>query len=544
MTAGVAFVRDRKVVDCNRQFAQMLKYDRDELVGQSTRVYFTGDAPWQAVGEQGYAALQRGEIFRQEHEFRTKSGDIIFCDATMQSIVPAMPESGVVVIVNDITLLKERETALRLALLEQLAIFRNAPAGIMMTRGRVIEDCNDYLARMVDEPFEAIVGRSTEHWYLSRERWEQRGREIRDAFSRGESSEYTEEFVRGDDSHFWCRVRGGAIDPDDPINGPAVFVLIDATEHFHAEAALRDSQEQMALVIRAAQSGIWDYNLATHEITFSPRFFEMLGFPASTRAAALMPIMGRVHPEDQDRVKAEFYGHVTRRTPINVNFRLRRADDAYIWVHGLGQAMWNDAGRATRFVGSITDITEKRRQEEEIRRLALEDPLTGLPNRRLLEDRLERALSTAARNRERVAVLLLDLDGFKDVNDEFGHAAGDAVLKAVAQRLKVSVRESDTVARTGGDEFVLLVRGVQQRADVAHLAEKLLATIREPISDGGITLQVGASIGIAIYPADTLHPAQLVRLADKAMYDVKQSGRNGYRLSGEVAGERQAAAPS
>ena len=227
-----------------------------------------------------------------------------------------------------------------------------------------------------------------------------------------------------------------------------------------------------------------------------------------------------------------------------MNFRLRRADDAYILVHGLGQAMWNDAGRATRFVGSITDITEKRRQEEEIRRLALEDPLSGLPNRRLLEDRLERALSTAARNRERVAVLLLDLDGFKDVNDEFGHAAGDAVLKAVAQRLKVSVRESDTVARTGGDEFVLLVRGVQQRADVAHLAEKLLATIREPISDGGITLQVGASIGIAIYPADTLHPAQLVRLADKAMYDVKQSGRNGYRLSGEVAGERQAAAPS
>jgi diguanylate cyclase (GGDEF)-like protein len=125
----------------------------------------------------------------------------------------------------------------------------------------------------------------------------------------------------------------------------------------------------------------------------------------------------------------------------------------------------------------------------------------------------------------------MDLDGFKEVNDEFGHAVGDALLKTVAGRLKASVRESDTVARTGGDEFVFIVRGIQHIDDTRRLANKLLASIGAPINVEGQHLCVGASIGIALYPDNSLHPAQLIRLADAAMYQVKQSGRNGYRLA-------------
>jgi len=534
VTAGVAFIRDRTIIDYNPQFAKMLGYEGDELIGSPTRVYYSDEAKWNEIGKDGYAALRRGEAFNQEYDFRTKAGGTITCDATMQSIVPGDPDSGIVAILNDITLLKEREIALRTALLQQLAIFGNAPVGIIFVRNRVVEDCNDFMARMLDAPIEDIVGHTTQKWYAVREQWLTRGAEIQATFARGESITFSEELLRGDGSRFWCRVRGGVVDPDDAANSPSVFVMIDVTEQMRAESALRESREQMALVIRAAQSGIWDNNMLTGEISFSPRFYEILGLPATAQVADVMPIMDRVHQEDRKRVKSAFFSHIVRHSPINETFRLRHACGAYVWVRGQGQALWDDAGRVTRFVGSITDITEKRQQEEEISRLALEDPLTCLPNRRLFEDRLERALSAAARNREQVAVLLIDLDGFKDVNDEHGHAAGDAVLKMVAQRLSGCLRESDTVARTGGDEFVLLVRPVNRTEDVAALAQKMLAAIRQPIRDGGLVLNVGASIGIAIYPADTLHPAQLVRMADKAMYDVKQSGRNGYRFAAQL----------
>ncbi|MBL8525558.1 MAG: diguanylate cyclase [Betaproteobacteria bacterium] len=537
VTAGVAFIRDRTIVDYNPQFAKLLGYEGDELIGSPTRIYYSDEAKWNEIGKEGYAALRRGEAFNQEYDFRTKSGGIITCDATMQSIVPGNPDRGIVAILNDITLLKEREFALRTALLQQLAIFSNAPVGIIFVRNRVVEDCNDFMARMLQAPIEDIVGQTTQKWYAIGEQWLTRGAEIQQAFARGESITFTEHLRRDDGSRFWCRVRGGVVDPDNAANSPSVFVMIDVTEQMRAESALRESREQMALVIRASQSGIWDYNMVTREISFSPRFYEIIGMPASTVADEVMPIMDRVHPAEHKQVKAAFYSHVARRTSINETFRLRHADGSWVWVRGQGQAQWDESGRATRFVGSITDITEKRRQEEEIRRLALEDPLTCLPNRRLFEDRLERAVSAAARNREQVAVLLIDLDGFKGVNDEYGHAAGDAVLKTIAQRLTGCMRESDTVARTGGDEFVLLVRAINKTEDIAALAEKLLASIHQPIRDGELVLQVGASIGIAIYPIDTLHPAQLVRLADKAMYDVKQSGRNGYRLASGLGNE-------
>lgn len=536
VTAGVAYIRERRIIDYNPQFARMLGYERHELIGSPTKIYYSDEAKWREIGEQGYAALARGEAYHQEYDFRTKSGGTITCDATMQSVVPGKPEQGVVAILNDITVLKQRETALRTALLQQLAIFSHAPAGIIMTRKRLVEDCNGHMAKMLGAPLESIIGKTTEGWFGSRERWEIRGTEIYSAFARGEPCEYTEEFVRLDGSRFWCKVRGGAIDPNDPVNGAAVFVLVDVTEQRLAEAALRESREQMMLVVRAAQSGIVDHHMTTRETTFSDRFCEILGFAPSARTVELMPIMDRVHREDRLRVKAAYISHLKRHTPINETFRLRRADSSWVWVRGHGQAQWDAAGKPTRFVGSITDITEIRQQEEEIHRLALEDPLTGLPNRRLLEDRLERALSAAARNQEQVAVLMIDLDGFKDVNDEFGHAAGDTVLKTLAGRLKQSVRDSDTVARTGGDEFVVLVRAIQQPSDAAALAENLLAAIGEPIRDGNVTLRVGASIGIAMYPADTLHPAQLVRMADKAMYDVKQSGRNNFRLAAQING--------
>ncbi len=530
VTAGVGLVRDRHVVDCNPQFAAMLGYTMDEMVGSPTRVYHIDEATWERVGREDVATLREVGQYRREMQFRTKDGAVIICDSTIATLVQGRPEEGIVVIMDDITRKKEQEKALREALLMRTATFANAPVGILSIRERVVEECNDYMVNLLRAPYEEIVGHTTERWFTSHERWQQRGREIYTAFARGESFAYEEELVRGDGSRFWGRLRGGFVDPEQPVGGTVVFILYDITEQKKAEAALQQSREQLVQVIRASQSGIWDYDLVSGDITFSARFFEILGFPAATDPNDVMPITQRLHPEDAAAVLGEFREHLKNRARLDCEFRLKRRNDSYVWVRGFGQATWNTEGRAVRFVGSILDVSERRAREEEIQYLAMHDALTGLPNRRLLEDRLDHSLVAARRNRQQVAVMLLDLDGFKSVNDRHGHEAGDRVLREVARRLRGVVREADTVARTGGDEFVILLESQRQEADVAGLAEKILAGLIEPMELGENRIQIGVSIGIALYPRDSDHPAQLMRMADTAMYAVKEAGRNAYRF--------------
>jgi diguanylate cyclase (GGDEF)-like protein len=191
--------------------------------------------------------------------------------------------------------------------------------------------------------------------------------------------------------------------------------------------------------------------------------------------------------------------------------------------------------RATRFLaggdgaeGAVVaheDITERRLAEEAAAHLALHDPLTGLPNRRLLRDRLEHALARAAREGLDVAVLYLDLEGFKAVNDEFGHEAGDRLLVAFAGRLRGCLRGSDTAARLGGDEFVLVLEGVRGGGDVLALAERIARALEEPFSVGGTEAALTASMGVALSTHPHERPEELVRLADLAMYRAKREGK-------------------
>jgi diguanylate cyclase (GGDEF)-like protein len=202
-------------------------------------------------------------------------------------------------------------------------------------------------------------------------------------------------------------------------------------------------------------------------------------------------------------------------------------------TYQLGDGSWYQVReRRTRdggIVGVRTDVTELKASEERIRHLANHDPLTGLPNRRLLEDRMERAFILARRNRTQVGALVLDLDNFKLVNDREGHRAGDDVLRAVAARLRSFIREADTVARHGGDEFVVLVPELHDAEDAVRVAEKIVAGIAQPIEVGDRQYRIGASIGIAVYPGDAENADGLLRCADQAMYAVKQGGGSGVR---------------
>ncbi len=188
------------------------------------------------------------------------------------------------------------------------------------------------------------------------------------------------------------------------------------------------------------------------------------------------------------------------------------------------------SGKERFFVGLVRDITERKKSEEAIKQLAHYDAVTGLPNRVLFFDRLKHALAQAKRQKQRLAVLFLDLDGFKAVNDTLGHDVGDLLLKEVADRLLMAMREMDTVARFGGDEFAIVLHDAENDESAAIVSKKVLQELARPFVINGNSCDVGGCVGISLFPENGTTVATLIRQADLAMYDVKRNGKNGYRF--------------
>jgi diguanylate cyclase (GGDEF)-like protein len=194
-------------------------------------------------------------------------------------------------------------------------------------------------------------------------------------------------------------------------------------------------------------------------------------------------------------------------------------------------ALRDDGGTITHYIAIFSDITHRKEDEERIWRQANYDALTGLPNRSLFMDRLQQAVRQSQRDDSRFAVLFLDLDGFKAVNDTLGHSAGDELLQQVAVRLEECIRATDTLARLAGDEFTCIVTGIQGRADVGRVAAKILDSLATPFQLSAGSAAVQASIGIAMFPDDAERGAPLLEKADQAMYAVKRSGKNAFRFA-------------
>ncbi len=217
-------------------------------------------------------------------------------------------------------------------------------------------------------------------------------------------------------------------------------------------------------------------------------------------------------------------------------FHNRTKAGEFVWELGSISPIRDEDGRITHYVGVKEDITELKRLQDQLTRLAHYDALTDLPNRALFMDRLAQALARAHRRETAFALLYMDLDGFKAVNDTCGHAAGDALLAAVARRLQEAVRASDTVARMGGDEFTVLLEDIHGPEDALRVAEQIRAALAAPFPHGDAECRVGISIGIACHPADGTDSDALLRAADGALYQVKRAGRGGIRFHGETVG--------
>jgi diguanylate cyclase (GGDEF)-like protein len=225
--------------------------------------------------------------------------------------------------------------------------------------------------------------------------------------------------------------------------------------------------------------------------------------------------------------------HLEKGTKYDVDYRHRHKSGEYRWQNSMGQAIFDESGKPTKMVGCIHDITERKQMEHKLEEMATHDFLTGLPNRVLLLDRFTIASALANRNKAMLAVMSLDLDKFKSINDTLGHDAGDQVLKVISTRLKGIIRASDTLARMGGDEFLLVMLETSHLEDSATIAQKILDSFTEPLFIDGHQLHLSTSIGIALYPEDAEDLETLTKKADAAMYYSKGHGRNQFKFFGD-----------
>jgi diguanylate cyclase (GGDEF)-like protein len=306
---------------------------------------------------------------------------------------------------------------------------------------------------------------------------------------------------------------------------------------YRRERALREeirlSEERYAIALRAANDGIWDWDLRDGRVYFSERCLELLGIPGAPSDGVLDLWLDRVHPSDAAGLRSALADHAAGTTAsFEHQHRVLGATGAgFGWVLVQGSVVRDEHGNAVRMVGSLSDIDDRRRHEERLRRAALFDPLTGLPNRALFLDRLGQAVAAAQRRpSHHYAVLFLDLDGFKFVNDGLGHHAGDLLLQVVARAITGSLRESDTGARFGGDEFAILLDSVSDLADVPVIAERLQRRLATPLLLDGQEVVVSASIGIALSSAGYTSTEDVLRDADAAMYRSKARGRGDHTV--------------
>lgn len=422
---------------------------------------------------------------------------------------------------------KESEERFRLLVegVQDYAIFVLDPEGYVTTRNAGAEQVMGYKA-------EEIIGEHFSVFFTEED--VERGypeQELKIAAAEGR---YEEEGlrIRKDGSRFWANVIISALRDEAGALRGFSKVTRDITNRKQAEKELRQAEtkyrtlvEQMPAVTYIDAADAVSSNLYT-----SPQIEEMLGFTPQEWVTDPELFVEQLHPDDRELVLAELRRTNETGEPFSMEYRLIARDGRIVWVRDEAVVVSDEAGRLQFWQGIMLDITERKLLEEQLQYQAFHDSLTGLANRALFMDRLGHALTRANRRDVSVAVLFLDLDNFKVINDSLGHEYGDQLLIAVGQRLKHLLRSEDTAARLGGDEFTILLEDITSLSQATRVAERIMAAFRSPFSVEGQELFVTTSVGIALSAAGEQHPQDVLRDADVAMYQAKALGKARYAV--------------
>ena len=430
-------------------------------------------------------------------------------------------------IIYDISERKHDEMRIEALLTEQGAILDNVMFGVLFVRQRRIVSANRRGEALFGYGEGEMVGNSTEILFPGRAEFEHLWLDKYPRLAKGPDTGEELQFRRRDGSIFWLLVSGVALDPLLPNEG-SIWVFADITERKQAEEKLRLA----ATVLEHIADGVMVLDAYGRIIATNPAFTQITGYTeneAVGQHSSLTRASDSVrHHDDQ------FYQQLWTDLADTGFWRgeiwdTRKNGEVYLeWL--TVSAVRDDEDQVTHYVCVFSDITKVKESQDKLDHLAHHDPLTALPNRLLFHDRLQHAMVRAAREHEQLAVLFIDLDRFKNVNDTLGHHIGDALLKQVAEALSGCLREGDTLARLGGDEFIVLLEDVGGAFGAGHVAEKLVALFEQPFTVSGYELFVTASVGISLFPQDAEDVHMVVRNADVAMYQAKARGRNGYQF--------------
>ncbi len=294
---------------------------------------------------------------------------------------------------------------------------------------------------------------------------------------------------------------------------------------------LSKRQERWELIQKSTNEGIWDWNILTGETSFSDHWLENLGFEPGEIDSNILSFYELIDPKDHQAVRTAIDDYLQKRVShLHVEIPMKCKDGRRKWFAYRGQAVWDDDGKPVRLVGIQADITERKLIEKKLQHIAHHDTLTGLPNRVLCLDRLSHNLARASRFNNMIAVLFTDLDGFKQVNDKYGHNIGDVLLQQVSRRFEHCVRRVDTVSRFGGDEFLVILADLKTKEDAIVVANRIVTDISRPYAINHHQIEISISVGISMFPSDSEDAEILVKYADIAMYKAKNSGKKQFRF--------------
>jgi diguanylate cyclase (GGDEF)-like protein/PAS domain S-box-containing protein len=559
---GICFLRERQIVRCNRRMEEMYGYAPGELNGRPTAVTYADEADYARAAD-SYAHMSHGQSYTQSVAKRRKDGSVFWERSTGRAVDPVDPQKGSVWLLEDITEQKRAEEELQRVVAEQQALANNVVVGICFVRERKVVRCNRRFEELFGYAPGEALGASTRQFYFTDEDFERR--RTYEELDAGRTHTREHWLKRKDGSGFWCRLSGRAVEAGSAAKG-YVWLFEDITERKRADEEVRRLADEQRLTLDNATVGI-SFVRERNFQRCNPRLEEMFGYAPGEMLGQSTAL---VYPSNEEFETARdlIYAQLGTGQTYTAEHQYRRKDGTLFWCKVVGKAIdaahpehgaiWIyddvtaerevreslEASRDAleRAVAERTaelqsanqrleaEINDRKQAESRAQHLADHDVLTSLPNRRLLEDRLTQALALSYRNRKQTAVMFVDLDRFKNINDSLGHASGDVLLKEVADRLVKQLRVGDTICRIGGDEFVIVLPEIKRSSDAAHVAQKIIETVSQPVPVEERDLQVTASIGISVFPDDGRDAETLIRNADAAMYHAKETGRANYQF--------------
>ena len=518
--ADVLFVcdRDGRIQFANTSAAILLKYTSDDFIGARIEDFL-------AIAGDDRLNLSRQSVRSAEYVFRTKEGTSI--DLTL-SISPVMHQgeaAGAVIIGRDMRERKRAEREVRRAVTLLQSTLDSTADGILVVgeSGEILSSNQRFVEMWRIPPHIIASGEDARALRFVLDQLtdpEDFLRAVKTLYEQPEAESF--DLLEFKDGRRFERYSIGR--RIEGMSTVRVWSFRDVTSRFAAEAAMRESELRYRLLFEQNAAGVCVTDLDGTIVDCNTTFARLVGLKRNDLAGKNI---GTLYARRVER--EELMSLLQDAQSLNgIEVELRRDDGQHVWI--LQNLALVGSGEHAMVHVTVVDISDRKRAEEQIEFHAYHDVLTHLPNRRLFTDRLGVSLLRARRSGRPLAVMFIDLDHFKTINDTLGHTAGDELLLEMSQRLTTCVREEDTVARLGGDEFTMILSELREPEDAIGVAQKILDAVQQPMTIAGMTVELSASIGIALYPVDGFDVETLLRNADSAMYRAKESGRNNYQL--------------